>query len=113
MSKYHEDVYRNGHTTVWGSFYHKSFGWGYKCCHSFDKNSNCKGERGLKEFYAKEYQEIYGHQPMVIPKPVDSKMDELKRLALEVLGDELSSDSEGEESEQSSISSHKRFKFEE
>lgn len=29
-SKYEEDVYRNGHTQVWGSFWHHHFGWGFK-----------------------------------------------------------------------------------
>lgn len=29
-TKYEEDVHRNGHTQVWGSFWHKDFGWGYK-----------------------------------------------------------------------------------
>ncbi len=38
-SKYEEDVYRHGHTMVWGSLYHKDYGWAYKCCHSFEKNS--------------------------------------------------------------------------
>lgn len=44
-SKYEEDVYVNNHTSVWGSFWqdHK---WGYKCCHSFVKNSYCTGSAG-------------------------------------------------------------------
>lgn len=29
-SKYEEDVFRNGHSQVWGSFWHQHFGWGYK-----------------------------------------------------------------------------------
>ena len=33
-----------GHSTVWGSYWHKIGGWGYKCCCSFDKNSKCQGE---------------------------------------------------------------------
>ena len=48
-SSYTEDVYNNNHTTVWGSYYHENFGWGYKCCGSNDKNSWCKGERGKAE----------------------------------------------------------------
>ena len=44
-SCYEENVYINGHTSVWGSFYHKSFGWGYNCCLSFIKNSFCEGEK--------------------------------------------------------------------
>ena len=33
----------NGHSMVWGSFWHKTGGWGYKCCYSFDKDSKCSG----------------------------------------------------------------------
>lgn len=29
-SRYEEDVLKNGHTKVWGSFWHHHFGWGYK-----------------------------------------------------------------------------------
>ncbi|KAK5650426.1 hypothetical protein RI129_001455 [Pyrocoelia pectoralis] len=48
-SKYEEDVYINNHTTVWGSYW-QGGQWGYKCCHSFIKNSYCLGESGkLKE----------------------------------------------------------------
>ncbi|CAL1294912.1 unnamed protein product [Larinioides sclopetarius] len=44
-SKYEEDVFVNNHTSVWGSFWH-DFRWGYKCCHSFIKNSYCTGASG-------------------------------------------------------------------
>lgn len=44
-SKYEEDVYINNHTTIWGSYW-KASQWGYKCCHSFIKNSYCLGEAG-------------------------------------------------------------------
>ncbi|XP_044258037.1 pre-mRNA-splicing factor Slu7 [Tribolium madens] len=44
-SKYEEDVYINNHTSVWGSFW-RGGQWGYKCCHSFVKNSYCLGEAG-------------------------------------------------------------------
>ncbi|KAG5890405.1 hypothetical protein JTB14_026287 [Gonioctena quinquepunctata] len=44
-SKYEEDFYMNNHTSVWGSFW-KGGQWGYKCCHSFVKNSYCLGEAG-------------------------------------------------------------------
>ncbi len=46
-SIYPEDIYINNHTSVWGSFYHLKFGWGFKCCLSFDRASWCKGEEGL------------------------------------------------------------------
>jgi pre-mRNA-processing factor SLU7 len=47
-SIYPEDVHINNHTSVWGSFYHKKFCWGYKCCLSFDRNSFCNGEDGIR-----------------------------------------------------------------
>jgi pre-mRNA-processing factor SLU7 len=35
ISKYQEDIFINGHTTVWGSFFHKgAFRWGYADDHS-------------------------------------------------------------------------------
>lgn len=46
-SKYEEDVYPNNHTCVWGSYW-KEGHWGFKCCHSFIKNSYCTGEEGKK-----------------------------------------------------------------
>jgi pre-mRNA-processing factor SLU7 len=48
-SMYPEDVFVNNHSSVWGSFYHDKFGWGYKCCLSFEKTSWCKGEVSYKE----------------------------------------------------------------
>lgn len=44
-SRYEEDVYINNHTTVWGSYWCDGI-WGYKCCHSYVKNSYCVGETG-------------------------------------------------------------------
>ncbi|CAB4401295.1 pre-mRNA-splicing factor SLU7 [Rhizophagus irregularis] len=41
-SKYEEDVYINNHVSVWGSYWADGQ-WGYKCCHSFIKNSYCTG----------------------------------------------------------------------
>ncbi|XP_017886509.1 pre-mRNA-splicing factor SLU7-like [Ceratina calcarata] len=46
-SKYEEDVYPNNHTCVWGSYW-QAGKWGYKCCHSFVKNSYCTGNAGKK-----------------------------------------------------------------
>lgn len=43
-SKYDEDVWEDGHTSAWGSYYHKLMGWGYKCCYSFEKDSKCLGD---------------------------------------------------------------------
>jgi hypothetical protein len=28
-----------GHQSAWGSYWHKHFGWGYKCCYGFEKFS--------------------------------------------------------------------------
>lgn len=47
-SKYEEDIYINNHTSVWGSFW-RGGKWGYKCCHSFIKNSYCLGDAGISE----------------------------------------------------------------
>jgi len=50
-SKYQEDVFRNNHTSVWGSYYDKLTGqWGYKCCLQQTKSSFCIGIKidGLK-----------------------------------------------------------------
>jgi len=48
-SKYEEDIFINGHWTVWGSYFHKgAFQWGYADDHSLLKNSYCTGENGRK-----------------------------------------------------------------
>lgn len=46
-SKYEEDIFINGHSTVWGSYFHKgAFTWGYADDHSLLKMSFCTGENG-------------------------------------------------------------------
>ena len=46
-SKYEEDVFINGHTSVWGSYFHKgAFRWGYADDHSLMKSSYCTGAAG-------------------------------------------------------------------
>jgi hypothetical protein len=55
-SKYEEDLHKNGHTSVWGSYWHPILGWAYKCCYSFDKKSKCKGEEGKIETIKREYE---------------------------------------------------------
>merc|ERR1712038_2255294 len=46
-SKYEEDIFINGHNTVWGSYFHKgAFRWGYADDHSLMKNSYCTGAAG-------------------------------------------------------------------
>lgn len=46
-SIYKEDIFNNSHTTVFGSYWNNGQ-WGYKCCHSFIKNSYCTGTLGKK-----------------------------------------------------------------
>jgi len=47
VSKYEENVFINGHTTVWGSYFHKgAFQWGYADDHSLIKASYCTGING-------------------------------------------------------------------
>jgi len=49
VSKYVEDIFVNGHNTVWGSYFHKgAFRWGYADDHSLIHNSYCTGENGQK-----------------------------------------------------------------
>lgn len=40
-SIYSEDILINNHKAIYGSFYHYYFGWGFKCCFSFDKQKEC------------------------------------------------------------------------
>ena len=48
-SKYEEDVFTNGHNTVWGSFFHiAACSWGYADDHSLVKSSYCTGAVGRK-----------------------------------------------------------------
>jgi len=48
-SKFEEDVYVNGHTTVWGSYFHKgAFKWGYADDHSLLRSSYYTGMNGRK-----------------------------------------------------------------
>lgn len=44
-SRYEEDVYINNHVSVWGSYW-KDGRWGFKCCHSFIRESYCIGQAG-------------------------------------------------------------------
>jgi pre-mRNA-processing factor SLU7 len=44
-SRYEEDVYINNHTTVWGSYW-RDGRWGYRCCHSYLRESYCLGQAG-------------------------------------------------------------------
>lgn len=48
-SVYEEDVLVGNHSSVWGSFW-ADFQWGFRCCHSFIKNSYCTGAVGKEVF---------------------------------------------------------------
>jgi pre-mRNA-processing factor SLU7 len=48
-SKYEEDVYINGHTSTWGSYFQiGAFSWGYADDHSLIRNSYGTGDNGRK-----------------------------------------------------------------
>merc|ERR1711894_663431 len=48
-SRYEEDIFPGNHTSVWGSYWDAGR-WGYKCCHSFIKQSYCTGDAGKVAF---------------------------------------------------------------
>lgn len=54
-SKYEEDVYPKNHTTVYGSWWSKIMGWGFACCHTYEKEGDCEGDIGKKKNLAKEF----------------------------------------------------------
>lgn len=54
-SRYPEDQYINNHTSVWGSWWNETLGWGYSCCNSNDKLSMCEGEKGKRMAIIREY----------------------------------------------------------
>ncbi|KAK5964821.1 Pre-mRNA-splicing factor SLU7 [Trichostrongylus colubriformis] len=61
ISRYEEDVYPMNHKSIFGSYWKDGL-WGYKCCHSFVKNSYCVGEEGLKT-----------ERAPTVPQPVKAK----------------------------------------
>lgn len=56
-SKYAEDIYPGNHTSVFGSWWREGR-WGYRCCHSFVRNSYCTGEEGRRGFEEEEAQRL-------------------------------------------------------
>jgi len=46
------------HTSVWGSWWNKTLGWGYECCHSSVRDQRCKGKYGIKLALVKEYKKL-------------------------------------------------------
>jgi pre-mRNA-processing factor SLU7 len=46
-SKYNEDIFSHGHTTIFGSYFHRgAFRWGFADDHSLIRNSYCTGVTG-------------------------------------------------------------------
>ena len=54
-SKWKEDVFPLNHSSVWGSWWNKTLGWGYACCHATTQNQRCLGEKGKKIALVKEF----------------------------------------------------------
>ena len=93
-SRYAEDVYPGNHSSVFGSWW-RDRKWGFRCCHSFVKNSYCTGEEGIKAFDEEEAQRS-GRNLVTEQREEmnDAEMDELtsrKRKA----GDELEIEDRG------------------
>jgi len=93
-SKYEEDVYINNHSSVWGSFW-KGGHWGYKCCHSFIKNSYCLGEAGKN------------NEIVTITKPKNTEIAKTKQEK-ESSQESSSSDSSSSEEDQAKSKSRKK-----
>ena len=110
QSKYEEDVLRNGHTAVWGSYWSQHLGWGYKCCYSFDKQSECGGEEakalGIRmeieaEKYVKEREEpIESKDQAMRGAPLETEKSPEKRQVERDNGDKRIEDLQAMNSEQ-------------
>ncbi|EFC50244.1 hypothetical protein NAEGRDRAFT_34959 [Naegleria gruberi] len=48
-SKYEEDVFYNGHTSVFGSHWDPNKGWGFRCCRQFDRKCFCNSNNNILE----------------------------------------------------------------
>ncbi|KAF2893567.1 hypothetical protein ILUMI_12596 [Ignelater luminosus] len=94
-SKYEEDIYINNHSSVWGSYW-KGGQWGYKCCHSFIKNSYCLGESG------KNTDVIAIPQPKAIEEMLETKKEDSSQ--------DSSSDSSSSEEETKTSNQKKKEK---
>ena len=44
----------NDHSSVWGSWYNPTLGWGYQCCYGTDKLAYCSGTKGRERALARE-----------------------------------------------------------
>ena len=78
LSRYEEDVFRNNHSSVWGSYW-KNGHWGYKCCHSLEKVSYCLGEAGIKLESDSKVQQISDQEDT--EKLEDSKPEQEEAIA--------------------------------
>lgn len=105
-SQYEEDVYINNHTSVFGSYWSNGQ-WGYKCCHSFIKNSYCVGETGKSS----EHAMIKPAEPSNVEKDKDSDSEKEEKDDLEkVESEKSSSGSESSEDEEKSKKKSKNKK---
>lgn len=85
------------HSTEYGSFYHPTFGKGYKCCLSFDKESSCGGNEALNQNFSilKEYEnlikkEIENEKQMIKKKEEDLKLRNQKEAANGIFSEMMS-----------------------
>lgn len=107
-SRYEEDVVHNNHTTSWGSYWNQGQ-WGFKCCHSFIKNSwCCKSVIGAEAEIDKSIPQIEAFSKHVDEVP-DRELEKEKSLPPPPVS-ESSSSSEEESSKKSKKSKSERKK---
>eukprot|EP01060_Flectonema_neradi_P010713 TRINITY_DN1779_c3_g2_i1.p1 TRINITY_DN1779_c3_g2~~TRINITY_DN1779_c3_g2_i1.p1 ORF type:complete len:601 (+),score=143.71 TRINITY_DN1779_c3_g2_i1:40-1803(+) len=88
-SKYVEDQFRNGHTTVWGSFW-SAGSWGYKCCESLIKNSICTSKN--KSTPTKEISQTKQQQQQQQPDAESKLLLQMRQLEAEMAKRKSTSD---------------------
>ncbi|KAH0560891.1 pre-mRNA-splicing factor Slu7 [Cotesia glomerata] len=96
-SRYEEDVFIHNHTSVWGSWWCKGQ-WGFKCCHSYSKNSYCTGEAGIAAAEAAQNMTAPSRSGEVEEKEEPKKKS--KKQKDESSSSDSSSSSEDEEDEE-------------
>lgn len=74
-SRYEEDVHPGNHSSVWGSYWLNGL-WGFKCCHSFVKNSYCTGEAGKAASSSESSTVPTKAEPSPLPGPPSSGTSE-------------------------------------
>lgn len=105
LSKYEEDVYINNHTSVWGSHW-RGGQWGYRCCHSFIKNSYCLGEAGKSVNVQPIVESISNEEE--IGKPVGDVQEKEKSKEKDEESEESDSSSSSEDN--SKVKAQKKLK---